>query len=280
MRAFIKAKIAMIIVKRTKPVHKMNLLERFLHIVEYPFVKILLITALPVSDHHYSKMRCVIYPIPGFIFIWFVFLKEINLTYLYIPLPIGILTSVIFYFVLDPKKPPKWSIAFTIMGVISGLMWTYMLIGTLIDMLDVFGLIFNLEKTYLGLTILAVGNALPDALTTFALIKSGAGNMAISGSYAGQLFGYLVGFGISMLKKNINKGPQKFDLFDKTKLEDNFLDILVLAFAVIALLSTFLTGLICNFRMNKIIGSFLLILYLSFIGISTAFAVFRAISTA
>lgn len=60
---------------------------------------------------------------------------------------------------------------FTVIGVASGLMWTYLLIGSLIDMLDIFGLIMNLEKAYLGLTILAIGNALPDALTTLALIK-------------------------------------------------------------------------------------------------------------
>jgi len=29
----------------------------------------------------------------------------------------------------------------------------------------------NLSKTYLGLTVIAMGNALPDALTTVALAK-------------------------------------------------------------------------------------------------------------
>lgn len=43
----------------------------------------------------------------------------------------------------------------------------------LIDMLNVFIIVFKLNQTYMGLTILGVGNALPDALTTVALAKKG-----------------------------------------------------------------------------------------------------------
>ena len=53
-------------------------------------------------------------------------------------------------------------------------MYTYILVGILIDMLNSVGVLLDLDKTYLGLTILAVGNALPDALTTIAMIKKAA----------------------------------------------------------------------------------------------------------
>ena len=50
----------------------------------------------------------------------------------------------------------------------------------------------------LGLTILAIGNALPDALTTISIIDDpNMALMAISGAYSAQLFGILVGFGFS-----------------------------------------------------------------------------------
>lgn len=96
-------------------------------------------------------------------------------------------------------------------------------------MLGLVGVLFNLPKTYLGLTILAVGNALPDAFTTMALVKSGSATLAISGGYAGQLFGLLIGFGISMLKLTLSKGPEKFSLFDPELIEQNFLNILVVS---------------------------------------------------
>jgi sodium/potassium/calcium exchanger 6 len=81
----------------------------------------------------------------------------------------------------------QWTVV--ILGVLGGLLWTYVLVGFLIDLLNCFGVLLGLDNTFLGLTILAVGNALPDALTTISLVKAGQGTMAIAGGYAGQLFG-------------------------------------------------------------------------------------------
>ena len=41
----------------------------------------------------------------------------------------------------------------------------------LIDLLNLFSVIFKLNNTFMGLTILGIGNSLPDALTTIALAK-------------------------------------------------------------------------------------------------------------
>ena len=54
-----------------------------------------------------------------------------------------------------------------------GLMWTYLLSDMLIDMLNLFEVIFKLDTTYMGITILGIGYSLPDALTTIALARNG-----------------------------------------------------------------------------------------------------------
>lgn len=59
------------------------------------------------------------------------------------------------------------------LGTILGLLWTYIASDMLIDLLALFVVVFNLDATYMGLTILGVGNALPDALCTIALAKKG-----------------------------------------------------------------------------------------------------------
>ena len=53
------------------------------------------------------------------------------------------------------------------------MLWTYVASQMLIDLLGLFVIVFKLDTTYMGLTILGVGNALPDALTTIALAKIG-----------------------------------------------------------------------------------------------------------
>jgi Ca2+/Na+ antiporter len=53
------------------------------------------------------------------------------------------------------------------------MLWTYIASQMLIDLLNTYIIIFNLDQTYMGLTIIGVGNALPDAVTTIALAKKG-----------------------------------------------------------------------------------------------------------
>ena len=77
------------------------------------------------------------------------------------------------------------------------LLWCYVLTEMLIDLLDLFIIIFKLNNTYIGLTILGIGTSVPDAITTIALAKQGLAEMAIIGSYSGQVFGLLIGFGIA-----------------------------------------------------------------------------------
>ena len=43
----------------------------------------------------------------------------------------------------------------------------------LIDLLSLYVVVFQLDSTFMGLTVLGIGNALPDALTTIALAKKG-----------------------------------------------------------------------------------------------------------
>jgi len=72
-----------------------------------------------------------------------------------------------------------------VVGCVSGFIWTYYVSGLLIDLLGMIGVLTKLSATYLALTIIAVGNALPDALITIKCAKEGKAIMGITGGYAG-----------------------------------------------------------------------------------------------
>jgi len=93
-----------------------------------------------------------------------------------------------------------------ILSIFSGCFWAFIVIEVLVDLMTCVGLIAKLSNTYLGLTVLAIGNALPDALTTIALAKKGQAITGIIGTYAGQLFGLLIGFGVAQLKTTLKSG--------------------------------------------------------------------------
>jgi len=80
---------------------------------------------------------------------------------------------------------PSGYLVIAVVGMVSGLVWTYWVSGVLIDILTLVGIVTKLPDTYLALTIIAVGNALPDALMTIAFAKEGKAILGITGSYAG-----------------------------------------------------------------------------------------------
>jgi Ca2+/Na+ antiporter len=170
----------------------------------------------------------------------------------------------------------QWTVV--ILGVLGGLLWTYVLVGFLIDLLNCFGVLLGLDNTFLGLTILAVGNALPDALTTISLVKAGQGTMAIAGGYAGQLFGLLVGFGLAQLKTTIISGPQAFDLFNPASINENILDLIVIGTALICLSLTFCWGIFNKMNMTKPFAIIALIIYSAFLIACSIIAISKAVA--
>jgi len=274
---FLKHKLTMK-KERKKKKEGRTLLEWFKLIVEMPVNWLFYLTALPVEEDNYSRNRALVWvPFGVYLWIW-CFTKEwYGMIYLEVWLPLVIVLYALFLTTLT-QEAPRWFMFFTVVGVVAGLMYTYIFCGILIDMLNTFGVLLCLDNTYLGLTILAVGNALPDALTTVSLCAAGNATMAISGGYAGQLFGLLVGFGLSMLKVTLSQGTQTFDLFNPASINENLLDLLVVFTALIILVFTFLWGVFNNFRMNRVFATIMLIIYACFFIACTIVALCKAVA--
>ena len=173
-------------------------------------------------------------------------------------------------------KLPKYFLGIVILGILSGILWTNICCGLLVDLLTFVGKLTGLSTTYLGLTVIAVGNALGDGLTTIAIAKKGQAVLGITGGIAGQLFGLLIGFGISMLKKTIKEGDQKFDLFNFEKLNENLLDLIVIAVALTSLIVFYIYLTSHDYVLDKKFASILLLIYACFIGASTVIAFTQA----
>lgn len=73
-----------------------------------------------------------------------------------------------------------------LLSTLIGLVWTFVLSEMLIDLLNTYIVIAKLDNTYMGLTVIGIGNALPDALTTIELAQHpDSVQMGITGSYSG-----------------------------------------------------------------------------------------------
>lgn len=278
MASFLSQKEKFLKEQRETEFASRSFFAKVMYVFDMPYIVLLWLTGVPVEAEHFSWTRCMVYPIPGMYFMTWTFTQQwYGMIYLEVTLPLVVLLYLLFALGIKDRQAPKWFMFFTCLGVVVGLMYTYIFVGILIDMLNTLGVLLGLDNTYLGLTILAIGNALPDALTTIALVKQGAGTMAISGGYAGQLFGLLVGFGLSMLKVTLTKGPQAFDLFNMEMIDQNILSLLVVITALVALLLTFFWGVCNNFRMTKTFATIAVIIYGVFILASSVIAIRKAI---
>ena len=164
---------------------ELDLPDKIVFILDYPFDFLRSITIPPCEEDKFNKLTCYIFPIPACIFSSYVIFRTLTLEYLIWSLVIGGIMSLIFYFTIKEDSPPKYYIIIQFIGTICSLVWTYIVSAMLIDVLEFLGTMSNLSRTYMGLTVIAVGNALPDALTTIELSKNGLAVMGITGAYAG-----------------------------------------------------------------------------------------------
>lgn len=139
--------------------------------------------------------------------------------------------------------------------------WIWFLTLFIIKSLNLIGVIFNVPTTFLAITILSFGNSLPDLTLNSALADSGYGEMALSGSIAGPLFNLLIGFGFSLIKKNITDGPIKLHIF-KFKHSVIVITCSILLFNLIRLL---IQAWCLGFKLTKSVGIVGYTLYILFL---------------
>lgn len=254
---------------------------KVLEVIDAPAKWLRKLTIPPCNEETYDRNYLFVWPFLGIPFILWAVLREPQFWWLFY-LPVAVLVSALFYFFSpkDPSTPPRFFLLICIIGVVSGTLWTKIVCEILIDTLSFIGVMANLSTTYLGLTIIAIGNALPDSLTTIALAKNGQAILGLTGGYAGQIFGLLVGFGLSMLKKNLVTGESvQFDLFNMSMIHKNLLCLLVLLTALTVMLVTFGWSVVKKFKLTNAFGRIVFAIYVVFFLLATIYALIAAIQT-
>jgi Ca2+/Na+ antiporter len=145
------------------------------------------LTLPPCEPEKYEKLWAVIFPAPGLLFILFAMFLEPKVWWLSV-VPVGLLVSFLIHRTSEESEPPKYYFWLELFGAVGALMWTYLVSGILIDLLNYLGMVSKLDTTYMGLTVIAVGNALPDAVTTIALAKQGYAMMGLTGAYGFTIY--------------------------------------------------------------------------------------------
>jgi len=160
------------------------------------------------------------------------------------------------------NKVPDSIILLCIFSFAMSIIWIWAVAQVLIDILQLIGILLNIPATFLGMTLLSLGNSLPDLTLNCALAKSGYGEMGIAGSIAGPLFNLLIGLGASLIKQTITskKGYIEFNLFQYTHITI-LIGMSILALNLIRLL---IQSFISKFKVEKSVAYIGYLLYLIF----------------
>jgi Ca2+/Na+ antiporter len=79
------------------------------------------------------------------------------------------------------------------------LVWLSIFSYIMVWMITVIGFTFRIPDTVMGITLIAFGASVPDALSSLLVAKSGLGDMAVSNAIGSNVFDILVCLGIPWL---------------------------------------------------------------------------------
>ena len=224
--------------------------------------------SIPCCDNkEYIKIILVLNPLFSAVAVISLLLawgKVINSIAILVAILVSILVLMgIFFFGFKDNYLPENKITIILLCLYRfsmSIFWIWAISTTLIDILQFLGVIFDLPMSFLGLTLLAIGNSAPDASLDVNLARKGFGEMALAGTISGPLFNLLIGLGLSLIKMTVKKDVI-FNIWDAK----NIANCLSMGFLFVNLSFILLFGFYSQFNYSRVASYISLFLFISYI---------------
>lgn len=105
-----------------------------------------------------------------------------------------------------PYHQPRFLPIVSFFGFFTALLWISVIANLLVNLLRSIGQIMKLSNAILGLTVLAVGNSVPDLFANLSVARMGLPNMAAAACFGGPMLNIVMGIGVSTLYHNLRYG--------------------------------------------------------------------------
>uniref|UniRef100_A0A673V5Z7 Sodium/potassium/calcium exchanger 1 n=1 Tax=Suricata suricatta TaxID=37032 RepID=A0A673V5Z7_SURSU len=150
---------------------------------------------------------------------------------------------------------------FFVITFLGSIVWIAMLSYLMVWWAHQVGETIGITEEIMGLTILAAGTSIPDLITSVIVARKGLGDMAVSSSVGSNIFDITVGLPIPWLLFSLINGLQPVPVSSNGLFCAIVLLFLMLLFVISSIAS-------CKWRMNKILGFTMFLLYFVFLIIS------------
>ncbi|CAB3983642.1 Sodium potassium calcium exchanger 6, mitochondrial [Paramuricea clavata] len=172
---------------------------------------------------------------------------------------VGVILAVAVAMTSSRDEPPRYHKLFSFMGFITSVIWIYSTANEIVNLLRVFGVVFKLSNEILGVTLLAWGNSIADFIANLAVAKQGYPQMAIAACFGGPLLNLLLGVGLSCTIATTSTKDGTLTLNTSNQ------DYISTAFLAISLVSSAIIVPLLGFRIPKMYGVYLILLYIAFL---------------
>lgn len=112
-------------------------------------------------------------------------------------LMIGLVLALITWFSSTNHRPPRFHFMSAYFGFVVSVIWIYTIANEMVNIIQALGVFLNVTNVIMGLTFLAWGNSIGDAVSDVTLAKQGYPRMSFSACFGGPLFNILCGVGLS-----------------------------------------------------------------------------------
>ena len=103
--------------------------------------------------------------------------------------------NVVYYLTIPDCATKRWE-KWYLVTFFASIAWIGFLSWFMVDWASRIGCILGIPSSVMGLTVLAAGTSVPDALSSLSVARSGAGDMAVSNAIGSNVFDILLGLGL------------------------------------------------------------------------------------
>jgi len=135
--------------------------------------------------------------------------------------------------------------------------WIAVICFAMVELAERIGCLIGIRPLFMGLTVIAAGTSIPDALGSISSAQRGMGDMAVANAIGSNVFDILIGLGLPWFLGGLYK-QEPFVV----QIDDLIIFIAILFGTIFLTLGAFL---IANWRLGKTVGIMLLTLYIMFL---------------
>ena len=155
--------------------------------------------SLSRHPHAFQRRYFYLYQVPG------VFSDGIfDIPYaVWFSIPSLLLLIYMIYNIAKGTKP-YFTTIFNLYAFVVVVTWITLVVGVLINLVELLQLLTNINSVFLGLTVFAGASSIGDYISIVTFAKRGFSSTAVSGIFSGQLLNFLIGFGIAIIINSLN----------------------------------------------------------------------------